>query len=157
MGQLPKTGATAKARSSNSRPSAALTTLHSFSAPYYPGAGLVQATNGSFYGTTDYQPPSTYFGYLYTLGPAASMTALATSGSPSMVGQPVTFTATVTSKSVAIPNGGLETFSDGSTVLGSVALSGGNASYTTSSLSAKTHDIKAAYAGEPGLHQAVGD
>jgi len=126
---------------------AALTTLHSFSAPYYPGAGLVQATNGSFYGTTDYQPPSTYFGYIYTLGPAVSMTALTTSGSPSIVGQPVTFTATVTSKSVAIPNGGLVTFSDGSTVLGSVALSGGNASYTTSSLSAKTHDIKAAYAG----------
>jgi uncharacterized repeat protein (TIGR03803 family) len=77
-----------------------------------------------------------------------SKTALATSGSPSQIGQPVTFTATVTSKKGTIPNGELVTFYDGKMVLGSVALTGGAAAYTTSALSAKTHDIKAAYAGD---------
>lgn len=85
--------------------------------------------------------------YIKTL-PVVSAMALTTSGSPSMVGQAVTFTAAVTSKLGTIPDGELVTFSDGNTLLGSVALSDGAASYTTSSLSAKTHTINAAYAGD---------
>ena len=77
-----------------------------------------------------------------------STTVLATSGSPSYVGQAVTFTATVTSSYGAIPDGELVTFYDGTTALGSVALASGTAAYTTSSLSAKTHTIKATYAGD---------
>ncbi len=68
-------------------------------------------------------------------------TALATSGSPTFVGQPVTFTATVTSKYGAIPNGDLVKFYDGSTLLASVALSGGKATFATSKLKAKSHGM----------------
>ena len=75
-------------------------------------------------------------------------TQLTSSLNPSFVGQSVTYTATVTSRRGMIPDGELVTFYDKTTVLSSVALVGGTATYTTSSLSAKTHDIKAAYAGD---------
>jgi hypothetical protein len=80
--------------------------------------------------------------------PHASTTVLTTSGSPSLVGTPVTFTATVTSQSGTIPDGELVTFYDGTTMLNTVALAAEVAAYTTSALSAKTHAIKAAYAGD---------
>jgi hypothetical protein len=78
----------------------------------------------------------------------ASQTKLTTSASPTLVGQPVTFTTTVTSQYGAIPNGELVTFYDWKTILASTPLAGGTASYTTSSLSAKTHTIKASYSGD---------
>jgi hypothetical protein len=78
----------------------------------------------------------------------ASKTVVTTSGSPSLVGEPVTFTATVTSANSGIPDGELVTFNDGTTPLGSMTLKGGTAAFTTSSLSAKTHYIKASYAGD---------
>jgi len=77
-----------------------------------------------------------------------STTALATSGSPSFVGQPVTFTATVTSKYGTIPSGDQVKFYDGSTLLASVTESAGKATYTTSTLTAKTHGMKAVYVGD---------
>jgi hypothetical protein len=80
--------------------------------------------------------------------PVASKTVLVTSGSPSQLGQSVTFTATVTSNFGSIPNGELVTFFDGSATLGSVPLSGGKAAFTTSSLSATRHTIKAVYSGD---------
>jgi hypothetical protein len=77
-----------------------------------------------------------------------SKTVLTTSGSPSFVGQPVTFTAIVTSRYGTIPDGELVTFHDGTAMLGSMALVNGTAAYTTSSLSGKTHTIKATYSGD---------
>lgn len=85
------------------------------------------------------------------VGPAGTKTLLATAGSPVMVGQAVTFTATITPVNPAfgmVPDGELVAFYDGTTLLGSVGLVGGTAAYTTSSLSAKTHSIKARYAGD---------
>lgn len=87
-----------------------------------------------------------------------SKTTVTTSGSPSFVGQPVTFTAMVTSKYGTIPDGELVTFFDGATTLGSVALAGGTVALATSSLSAKTHTIKAVYGGDAtfkGSHGAT--
>jgi hypothetical protein len=75
-------------------------------------------------------------------------TTLVSSLNPSLVGQSVMFTATVTSGFGAIPDGELVTFYDGTVALASVALSGGTAAYTTSSLSVKTHTIKVTYAGD---------
>jgi hypothetical protein len=72
-------------------------------------------------------------------------TVVTTSGSSTFVGQPVTFTATVTPNP---PDGELMEFYDGITMLGSVKLASGVAAYTTSSLSAKTHTIKATYLGD---------
>jgi hypothetical protein len=75
-------------------------------------------------------------------------THVTSSLNPSFIQQPVTFTATVTSRSRTIPDGELVTFYDGTTAVASVALAGGAATYSMSSLSAKTHDIKATYAGD---------
>jgi hypothetical protein len=79
--------------------------------------------------------------------PQFTQTALSSSRSPSLVGQPVTFTATVSATYPTIPDGDLVTFLDANVILGSAPLAGGVASYTTSSLSAKPHIIKASYAG----------
>jgi hypothetical protein len=78
---------------------------------------------------------------------AATITALTSSLNPSLVGKPVTFTAIVTPAHGTIPDGELVTFYDGTIPLHSVTLKGGTAAFTTSSLSAKTHYIKASYAG----------
>jgi hypothetical protein len=86
----------------------------------------------------------------------ATRAVVATSGSPSFIGQPVTFTATVTAAYGTIPDGQLVTFHDGTTTLGSVALTGGTAAFTTSSLSAKTHSIKAAYTGDANFKPSSG-
>ena len=86
----------------------------------------------------------------------ASKTVVTTSGSPSHLGQPVTFTAKVASTKGTIPDGELVTFYDGKTVLGSVPLSGGTATYTTSTLPAKTHFIKAAYPGDNTFEPSSG-
>ena len=85
-----------------------------------------------------------------------SKTTLATSESPSVVGQPVTFTAVITSKRGAIPDGELVTFYDGKTAMGAVGLASGTAAYTTSSLPAKTHTIKASYAGDGNFKPSRG-
>jgi hypothetical protein len=88
-------------------------------------------------------------------------TALTSSLNPSQVGQSVTFTATVTSSS-GTPTGSV-TFLDGATVLGTAGLSGGVATFTTSTLTLGSHSITASYSGggifapsvSPVLNQAV--
>jgi len=81
--------------------------------------------------------------------PALTTTTLTTSGSPSYVNQPVTFTATVTSTyDKPIPDGETVTFYDGATQIGTGLTASGVATFTTSTLTAKTHKIKAAYPGD---------
>jgi len=76
---------------------------------------------------------------------ANSSTALATSGSPSVVGQSLTFTATVTGNA---PSGHV-TFNDGPTTLcASVQMYSGQASCSTSSLGLNSHSISAVYEGD---------
>jgi autotransporter-associated beta strand protein len=79
-----------------------------------------------------------------------SATAIAVVSGPNntFVGQPVTFTATVSAVSgVGTPTGTV-TFTDGATILGTVSLSGGQASFTTSTLSPGTHSVNASYSGD---------
>jgi len=85
-----------------------------------------------------------------------SKTMLTTSGSPSLVGQPVTFTATVTSGHGLIPDGELVTFYDGTTAIGTGTTASSVATFTTSSLTAKTHTIKATYAGDAIFQGSTG-
>jgi hypothetical protein len=85
-----------------------------------------------------------------------SKTVLTTSGSPSLVGQPVTFTATVTSGHGTIPNGALVTFYDGTIAIGTGATASSIATFTTSTLTAKTHSIKATYAGDATFQPSSG-
>jgi hypothetical protein len=87
---------------------------------------------------------------------AVSKTALASSGSPSHVGQSVTFTATVSSHSGRIPDGETVTFSTGKTVLGTGSTSNGIATLTTSFAKAKTYSIKATYTGDNVFEPSVG-
>ena len=86
--------------------------------------------------------------FMNTHLPVPSQTRVLTSGSPTFVGQPVTFTATVTSLSWTIPDGELVTFYDGITALASVPIANETAEYTTSLLSARTHTIRASYPGD---------
>ncbi len=94
---------------------------------------------------------------------AATTTALNSSLNPSIVGQAVTFTATVTSTGGTPPNGETVTFYNGSAVLGTASLTGGNASLTTSSLPVGIFTMTASYPGDstfaasvsPGERQTV--
>jgi len=81
---------------------------------------------------------------------------LNTSGSPSFVGHPVTFTATVTSSHGTIPNGKLMTFFDGTTVIGTGTTMSGVATFTTSSLTLKTHTIRGTYPGDTVFQSSTG-
>src|SRR5450631_3342946 len=89
-----------------------------------------------------------------------SSTTIASSLNPSMVGQAVTFTATVTTN--GIPTGTV-TFKSGGTALGTVSLTGNTASLSTSALTAGTRSITAVYSGDgtfkgstsPALEQVV--
>jgi hypothetical protein len=92
---------------------------------------------------------ATATGWVVTINSrAASATTLVSSDESSVVGQSVTFTATVTSGAT-----GNVAFLDGDTTLATVALSGNHASYTTSALSAGTHQITARYTGN-GIYGA---
>jgi len=80
-------------------------------------------------------------------GGTPSTTTLTSSQNPSVFGQAVTFTATVTG-SGATPTGTV-TFLDGATTLATVGLNpSGMATFTTSALAVGTHPMTASYAGD---------
>ena len=99
-----------------------------------------------------------------TVNRATTATALGASANPSVFGQSVTFTATVT---VQAPGGGTPAgtvaFNDGATTLGTAALSGGAATLSTAALGIGPHAISASYSGSasftvsasPGLTEGV--
>ena len=87
------------------------------------------------------------FGNAVLASPTMHVT-LSSSQNPSQAGQSVTFTASVSAIVGLPPDGELVTFKDGSKVLGTGTLSNGSASFTTSTLKAKTHSIAAIYAGD---------
>jgi len=78
--------------------------------------------------------------------PVRTSTSVVSSLNPSVFHQSVTFTATVTA-GTGTPTGLVTFYNGASVVMGTGSLSGGKASFTTSSLGAGTHSIKAAYAG----------
>jgi hypothetical protein len=87
----------------------------------------------------------------------ASSTTLTSSGSPSVYGQSVTFTATVTSDSVPVA-GVSVSFSDGSTSLGSATTDAlGDATFTTSVLVAGMHTLTATWSGSGGIPGSSGN
>lgn len=78
-----------------------------------------------------------------TVDKAPTTTGLVSSLNPSIFGDSVTFTATVTNGAT-----GSITFTDGATLLGTTAITGNTASFTTASLIGGTHTITAAYSGD---------
>jgi hypothetical protein len=79
---------------------------------------------------------------------AATTTALTSSPNPSKYGQAVTFKAVVTSSIGAPPGGETISFMKGKTVLGTGELSGGSATFTTSTLKVGTTSVQAVYGGD---------
>ena len=79
---------------------------------------------------------------------AVPVITLTSSLNPSIYGQAVTFTAALTSTIGAPPDGETVKFMKGGTVLGTGVLSGGSASFTTSTLPAGTNAVKAVYGGD---------
>jgi hypothetical protein len=87
-------------------------------------------------------------GVLMNASIGGTITKLASSANPSMFGQSVTFTATVTSGFKGTPTGTVTLF-DGTTSLGASSLnSGGVATWTPASLAVGTHSITAKYSGD---------
>jgi uncharacterized repeat protein (TIGR03803 family) len=136
-----------------------------------PSAGVMQAADGSFYGTTTYGGTGTGSNcsdgcgtvFTFSVPKSATSTAISSSLNPSVYGESITFRATVTSTGVAPPNGETVTFYNGLYVLGTAPMTKGVASLTTSSLQSGIFTISAAYLGDanftgstsPVLQQAV--
>ena len=88
-------------------------------------------------------------GTAYSMGTTATTTTLSSSLNPSTYGQPVTFTAVVTSNLGAPPNGEIVTFMQGPNVRGTGTLKGGSVTFTTSTLATGgTDSMKAVYGGD---------
>jgi uncharacterized repeat protein (TIGR03803 family) len=126
-----------------------LTILHSFADGAAGYGGLVQASDGIFYGTAMFGGAPDCSGGCGTVfrltAQAPTSTALTVSPNPSMFGQSVTMTASVTTAS-GTPTGSVAFF-DGSSSLGTVTLNGGTAALTTTTLTSGAHTLHAEYAG----------
>jgi hypothetical protein len=82
-----------------------------------------------------------------TVNQAATSTSLSSTVNPSSFGQNITFSASVTSGASSAITGSIA-FMDGSTLLGTVALSNGSASISFSSFVVGGHTITATYSGD---------
>lgn len=80
-------------------------------------------------------------------------TALSLSANPSIFGQPITFTASITAVApgVGIPTGTLS-FKDGTTTMVTATLNNGTATYSTSLLAVGDHPITASYDGDSNFN-----
>ncbi len=93
---------------------------------------------------------------LDTVSQAATTTSLTSSTLTAAVGQNVTFTATVAAVAPGAAPTGMISFRDGSTVIGSASVSGGQAVLTVAFSSVgKSHVITAAYAGSANFHASA--
>ena len=95
----------------------------------------------SWPGNTNYNP-ATCSPITQVVNKATSTLSVATSGTPSTYGQPVTFTAKISSGPT-----GLVTFLDGGVSIGTATISGTTATFTTSALAAGSHTITASWVG----------
>jgi hypothetical protein len=86
-------------------------------------------------------------GFVLTAALTPTTTLLGSSPNPSRYKEPVTFTAKITSAAGAPPNGEDVYFMDGATELGTAALSGGTATFTTTALPVGKDPITAVYGG----------
>jgi hypothetical protein len=92
-----------------------------------------------------------------TIVAAPTSSEIRSSPNPSVYGEPVTFTAVVTSGDGVPPDGGKVVFMKGAEVLGSGTLRGGSASFTTSTLEFGDHSIKAVYDGDANFARSTSD
>jgi len=81
------------------------------------------------------------------VGDAASTVTVTSSANPAVYGQPITLNATVTDSAGQTPTG-FVVFAEGSTVYGTVSLSGGTAQVTLPAIVTGKHTINAQYGGD---------
>jgi large repetitive protein len=113
---------------------------HQITATYNGDAGHASAVS----------PPFTQ-----TVNKAPTTTVLTSAPNPSMFGEAVIFTATVSSNSGGTPNGRV-TLLDGSAIVGRpVTISGGRAAFTSSTLTTGAHNVTASYAGNANFAASV--
>jgi hypothetical protein len=103
-----------------------------------PGTHAVQ---GQYSGSASYG--QSYSNVLSEIVKGTTAVALSSSLNPSTAGAAITFTAVVSPSAAT----GTVQFLDGATVLGSVTLTNGSASFATALLSPGTHSISASYGG----------
>jgi uncharacterized repeat protein (TIGR03803 family) len=110
-----------------------------------PFGSLVIDSQGYLYGTT-YMGGSSGNGVVFEVNPHAAVTTntLTSSANPSIVGQAVTFTASVSSSAGPPPDGEVVVFEP----IGQSTLTGGVATFTTSILKVGTTNIRAVYGGD---------
>jgi hypothetical protein len=129
--------------------------------PVFVLGGIAQATfTATGLGVTSHVITAVYSGDTYFFGStsspltqvvnqAATATLLVSSVNPSVNGQPVLFTATVSAQA---PGSGAPTgmvaFLDGSTMLANISLANGTATFLISSLTVGAHAITARYSGD---------
>jgi sugar lactone lactonase YvrE len=116
---------------------------------YTPAAGTVLAAGTQTLSVTF--TPTNSTDYTTATGTVQLMVSqtmttvtVTSSADPSAPGASVTFTAKIAPATAT----GTATFTDGNTLLGTVAVSGGVATFSTSTLSAGSHSIVAAYSGD---------
>jgi hypothetical protein len=116
---------------------------------YSPAAGTALAAGTQALGVTftptdtaDYTTASATVSLV--VNQATATLTLASSANPVAFGLPLTFTATVAPATAT----GTVTFADSSTTLGTVPISTGVATYSTSTLAAGSHSITASYSGD---------
>jgi hypothetical protein len=108
---------------------------------YNAGPHIIYA---KYTGDTDYAPSQSP-NYPVVVQPDNTATVVATSLTPAILGNPVTFTATVTAP-YATPVGAVSFFADGVPLGTGTVNAAGVATYTTSILTVGTHAITATYA-----------
>jgi len=106
------------------------------------GTDAIKAT---YLGDSNFLPSS---GTVHQKVKSSTATAVTTAASPSIFGQSVKFTATVTSNAGVPADGEKVTFKNGTAALGTGTMLGGVATFTTSTLAVGAHTINAFYAGD---------
>jgi subtilase family serine protease/sugar lactone lactonase YvrE len=101
----------------------------------------IHSITAGWAGNTNYSP-MTSAAITQTVNAATPTLSVASSGTPSTYGSPVTFTATISSGPT-----GTVTFYDGGTAIGTGSISGTTATFTSSTLAAGIHTITAGWAG----------
>jgi uncharacterized repeat protein (TIGR01451 family) len=110
----------------------------------YSGDGNFNASSGSLIGNPQ------------VVNKANTTTTVTSSSNPSVFGQPVTFTATVSSAAPGTPTGTV-TFLDGGNSIGTATLGGGGvANFTTSALATGNHTITTSYSGDGNFNGSTG-
>ena len=108
--------------------------------------GIYQIT-AQYSGDTNDDPGSPSPVFNQTALQTTTTTVSSNSTNPSVFGESLSFTATVSGYDLVTPTGTV-TFEDGSISIGAIELSDGTATFTTSSLPAATHTITAVYHGD---------